>query len=315
MELKQVVGWPSASIETCAPPLLISRTAPITSVVSDALIVATAPISLAKSSLSLVRSIAITLAPMALAIMISRKTDAAAAVDGHPLSRQALGARSTIARNDVMKRQPRLAAVAKSSASRQPHQVGVGKVERNIFGERAPRGKSRLELVLADLVIARIAFEAMAAADCERHRDAIAGAPLRDLASDRLDRSGEFMARHMRQPDVGVVPHPAVPVASAKSRCLHLDDHALRSRGRVGHVLHARRLREIARRGRLSSNSSNSFRRWQRLPSCSTTIASRAGRRHGAMCDPCPTTISIAPEKSYILAPCPSESPVPRSNA
>ena len=68
---------------------------------------------------------------------------------------------------------------------RQPHEVGVGKVERDIFGERAPGGEARLELVLADLMVAGIAFEAMAAAADERHRDAVAVLPARHLAADR----------------------------------------------------------------------------------------------------------------------------------
>ena len=46
----------------------------------------------------------------------------------------------------------------------QAHEIGVGIVDRDIFGERAPGGEAGLELVLADLVVAGIAFEAMAAA-------------------------------------------------------------------------------------------------------------------------------------------------------
>ena len=143
---------------------------------------------------------------------------------------------STMARNDVTNRQPRLAAVAKSSSSGSRDEIGVGKVDRDIFGERAPSGEARLELVLADLVIAGMAFAAMAAAGDERHGHPVAGAPPRHLPADGLDRAGQFVARHMRQRDIGIMAHPAMPVAAAKPGRLHLDDHALRSRRRVGHI-------------------------------------------------------------------------------
>ena len=67
MEFRQVAAMPSASIETCAPPLVSSRMAAAGSVFA-ALTVATAPSSFAKASLSSETSTPMTLAPSAVAI-------------------------------------------------------------------------------------------------------------------------------------------------------------------------------------------------------------------------------------------------------
>jgi hypothetical protein len=52
------------------------------------------------------------------------------------------------------------------------------------------------------------------------------------------------MARHMRQPDIGIMPHPAMPVAAAKPGRFDLDDDAVRSRCRIGDIGKDRRLPE-----------------------------------------------------------------------
>ena len=56
-----------------------------------------------------------------------------------------------------------------------------------------------------------------------------------DAAADRGDRAGELVAGHMRQADVGIVPHPAVPVAAAEPGRLDLDDDAFGRGRRIGH--------------------------------------------------------------------------------
>ena len=44
---------------------------------------------------------------------------------------------------------------------------------------------------------------------------------------ETLDHPGEFVARHVRElPDVGIAPHPSVPVAAADAGSEHADDHA-----------------------------------------------------------------------------------------
>ena len=181
-------------METCAPPLLISRTAPDH-------VGRFGRVDRGHRA-DLLREIQLVIGPVdrdhigahGAGDHDRRQPDAAAAVDGNPLSRQ-----HSAPIDDRPKRRDEAAAEACCGGVvqllRQPHEVGVGKVERHIFGERAPRREARLELVLADLVIARIAFVAMPAAGGERHGDAVARAPLRDLASDRHDRSRQFMAR------------------------------------------------------------------------------------------------------------------------
>ena len=116
MELWQVTGWPSASSETCAPPCVASRTACATSTPGEALMATVAPKLFANSSFSSVRSTATTLAPSALAIMIADSpTPPQPCTATHSPGRTLPW--STTARKAVVKRQPRLAAVANSIVS------------------------------------------------------------------------------------------------------------------------------------------------------------------------------------------------------
>jgi hypothetical protein len=82
--------------------------------------------------------------------------------------------------------------------------------------------KTRLRLVVADLVVPGNALFAAAAAANEWHRNPIALAPAGDVSANRRDRTGEFVTRHVRQRDVCVMPHPAVPVAPTHTSCFHL---------------------------------------------------------------------------------------------
>ena len=41
--------------------------------------------------------------------------------------------------------------------------------------------------------------------------------------TDRRHPTGDFMPRDMRQTDVGIVPHPSVPVAATNPTSPHLD--------------------------------------------------------------------------------------------
>eukprot|EP01133_Synstelium_polycarpum_P028869 gene28868-biopygen24276 len=89
--------------------------------------------------------------------------------------------------------------------------------------------------MFAHLMIAGVALETMAASADKRYGDPVADLPLGDMAAESLNRSGKFMAGHVRQLDIGVVTHPAMPVAAAQSRCFDLDDNARRGRDRIGH--------------------------------------------------------------------------------
>ena len=70
----------------------------------------------------------------------------------------------------------------------------------------------------------------------ERDRDAFPGLEISNDRSDRRNYSGKFMTRNVRKLDVGVVPHPAVPVAAADAARLNVDDDAVGGWSRVGYV-------------------------------------------------------------------------------
>ncbi|MEY9198085.1 hypothetical protein ABIA16_003201 [Sinorhizobium fredii] len=241
--MKQVTGEPSASIETCAPPPVISLTASATFSVPRALIAATAPSVRANASFSSEMSMAMGLAPSGRGDHDRRKTDAAAAVHRHPFTASDAGLVG-----DRPEGCGEAAAEAgggrKIHALRQVHEVLLGEVECDIFGEGTPMGEARLELRLADLLVAGAAFAAAAAAGNEGHGHPVADLVVEDAAPGGGDRSGQFVAGHMRQADVRVVPHPAVPVAAAEPGRLDLDDDAVFAGRRIGQRPDFRRLLE-----------------------------------------------------------------------
>ena len=111
IELRHVAATPSASTDTCAPPLVMLAIAPAGSSF-DAFTVATAPSSFANASFSSVTSTAMTFAPMAVAICTAESpTPPQPCTATH--SPGITFAWSTIAWNEVMKRQPMLAASTK----------------------------------------------------------------------------------------------------------------------------------------------------------------------------------------------------------
>lgn len=98
---------------------------------------------------------------------------------------------------------------------RQVHEVLVGIIDRDIFGEGTPMGEAGLELRFADLLVAGTAFMAMAAAGDERNGNAVAGLEAGDVSADCGDDAGKFMTGDVRQANIRVMPHPAVPIAPA----------------------------------------------------------------------------------------------------
>ena len=101
--------------------------------------------------------------------------------------------------------------------------------------------EARLGLAVADLVVAGGALRARPARAHERDDHALPGPPPRHALADRLDDAGELVAGHVRErADVGVVAHPAVPVAAAQPGGLHPDHGAVRRGLRVGDGLDRR---------------------------------------------------------------------------
>ena len=178
-----------------------------------------------------------------------REPDTAAAMDRDPLA----GLHAALI-DDGAERGDKAAAEARGGGKieflGQRNEVRVGVVHRHIFRERAPGREAGLELLLADLMIAGMAFVAMSASADERHRDAVALLPACDVLSGRKHGARELVARHMRQHHIRVVPHPAMPVAPAQTRRLDLDHHAFCRGRRIRHVLHARRLAELLEENR-----------------------------------------------------------------
>ncbi len=98
---------------------------------------------------------------------------------------------------------------------------------RHAFGECSPSGKAGLIVVVANLKLALTARFARSAANAKGHSNAIAHSEAADLRSHRFNDASQFMPRHMRQCDIRVVTHPAVPVTAAKSCGTHTNHDAV----------------------------------------------------------------------------------------
>ena len=112
-------------------------------------------------------------------------------------------------------------------------------------------GEARLELRLADLLMAGMAFRASPAGRDEGHGHALARPKTLHVPPDRRHDPRKFMARHMGQADVRVVPHPAMPVAPAQPRRHHLDHDAVWRRRRVWNAANLGSLAEALEEHRL----------------------------------------------------------------
>ena len=110
-----------------------------------------------------------------------REPHAAAAVDRDPIARTyaALGHHGAIGRREAAAEARRGHEVHRIG---QPDHVQVGAADCDELGERAPAAEARLELVVADLVIAGQAARALAAGAHERDRDAVTRPPLASRA-------------------------------------------------------------------------------------------------------------------------------------
>jgi hypothetical protein len=155
-----------------------------------------------------------------------READTAAAVDGHPVAGADLGLRLEGAEG-------RREAATQARCSHgihglgEAHEVHVGVVDGDELGEGALVGEARLELVVADLLLAAPAGLAVSAAGHEGHGHPLAALPILNVLAYLDDGAGQLVPWHMRQFDVGVVPLPAVPVAAADACGVHLQDDAV----------------------------------------------------------------------------------------
>ena len=118
----------------------------------------------------------------------------------------------------------------------QPHEIDVGPFDGDEFGERPPGRETGLKLVVADLMVARGALRTGSARRDEGHRHPIADMPAAHVGSHGLNHARQFMAGHMRQHDVGIMAHPAVPIAAADAVGADPNNDAVGRGGRIGNV-------------------------------------------------------------------------------
>jgi hypothetical protein len=97
---------------------------------------------------------------------------------------------------------------------RQAHQIDVGVMDRHKFGKRTPMGKTWLELIVTNLMVARQALGTNAAATNKREGYSVANFPPAHIFPDILDDAGDFVAWYMGQRNVRIMPHPSMPVTS-----------------------------------------------------------------------------------------------------
>src|SRR3972149_10447641 len=90
---------------------------------------------------------------------------------------------------------------------------------------------------MAALLVPGQAGRAGATRADEREGDPGSLAPGGDGRPTRLDGAGELVTRDVRQPDVRVVAHPAVPVRAAQPGRLDPDDCAVGRDRRVRHLV------------------------------------------------------------------------------
>ena len=175
----------------------------------------------------------------------------AAAVDGDPLARPdpALRDHRPKGRGEPAPETRRRDEV---DLRRQANQIHIGVSNGDILCIRAPPGKARLELPVADLLIAAATLRARPARAHERQRDAVPRLPPGDVLSRLRDDPRQLVAGHVRQAgDIRVVPEPAVPIAPADAAGLDLDHHAVVVRHRIGHLTHRHRPAELLKNHRL----------------------------------------------------------------
>src|SRR5262249_25948997 len=87
---------------------------------------------------------------------------------------------------------------------------------------------------VADVLIAAMAFEAVAASGHKRHRHSLPDKRTVNIAANLHYRPSKLVSRHMRElAYIRIVPPPAMPVAAAKPRRFNPNHSPIRSRRRI----------------------------------------------------------------------------------
>ncbi len=82
-------------------------------------------------------------------------------------------------------------------------------------------GKTWLELMVANLVISRLALGAPSASANKGNSDPVACFPSGYIFSNRYNIPSQFMAWNMGQCNVGIMADPAMPVTKSQSCRFH----------------------------------------------------------------------------------------------
>ncbi len=99
----------------------------------------------------------------------------------------------------------------------------------------SPMRETRLSIVVANLLVTGSALLARSATTTKRHGHSRCWLPSLHAGSDFSHGAGQFVAWNVRQLDIAVVAHPAVPVTTADTTGFHLNDGRIRSGHRSGH--------------------------------------------------------------------------------
>ena len=113
----------------------------------------------------------------------------------------------------------------------QSNDIEVSLMNGNIFGKRSPMGEAGLFLMAANLLVTRMAFRTSAAATNEGHGYPVSNLPVAHILANSSNDTSQFMPGHMGQFDIRIMPHPAVPIATADTGRLHLNHDAMRPQG------------------------------------------------------------------------------------
>jgi hypothetical protein len=119
---------------------------------------------------------------------------------------------------------------------RQTNQIQICAMDGDILRKGSPVRKAWLILVLADLLIAAMALRAIAAPADKRNSDPITDPPVTNLITFRDNDARQLVPWDVRDPDVGIVANPAVPVASTDTRRHNSQYDTIRSRRWVWQV-------------------------------------------------------------------------------
>jgi len=120
---------------------------------------------------------------------------------------------------------------------REGNKVDVSVSDFDVFCKGSPLSESGLGVVIANLRMSAATLIAGATAAAEGDSDALAGTPLVDVAAHSNDDTGKFVAWDVRQVDITVVSHPAVPVAAAESTAFDFKHGGIRARRWIGNCL------------------------------------------------------------------------------